>query len=442
MKNILSKLIAILSILLTLLIILVGAYIGVPSFKSKVNSLIPQDSKKVTAVKVDPSVSGTGADAGLSASTITQVPSNDLPSDNIPSNTVTAPAPVIPPSPTSAPIPDPTPEESSAYISPDADTGYVKPSESELNIPEGLQQRTGGFEPVTPDLNTISDEEAEALESSLDYGNTGEGLDFDPLFYPYYHMLDDKSKSLYRQIYANANDLYSDFKAVESDATPAQVKNAFIAVCNDHPELFFMDTKFSAAFKGNGDCIEIKLCFNDLANNIDETKAQFESAAQSVKNASSGSPFEMEKAAHDALAQMNTYSLMAPHNQSAYSALNEGSTVCAGYARAMQYVMQLAGVPCYYCSGYAGENHAWNIICLDDEFYNLDVTWDDTDDASVCNYDWFNKTDADYGTTHIRRDLSVYLPPCNGTKYRYNEEKPSEEPIQGQEPQTYIITLW
>ncbi len=441
MKNILSKLIAILSILLTLLIILVGAYIGVPSFKSKVNSLIPQDGKKVTAVKVDPTVTGTGADPGTSSS-ITQLPSNDSPTDNIPSKTVTAPAPVIPPSHTSAPIPDPTPEESSAYISPDADTRYVKPSESELNIPEGLQQRTGGFEPVTPDLNTISDEEAEALESSLDYGNTGEGLDFDPLFYPYYHMLDDKSKSLYRQIYANANDLYSDFKAVESDATPAQVKNAFIAVCNDHPELFFMDTKFSAAFKGNGDCIEIKLCFNDLANNIDETKAQFESAAQSVKNASSGSPFEMEKAAHDALAQMNTYSLMAPHNQSAYSALNEGSTVCAGYARAMQYVMQLAGVPCYYCSGYAGENHAWNIICLDDEFYNLDVTWDDTDDASVCNYDWFNKTDADYGTTHIRRDLSVYLPPCNGTKYRYNEERPAEEPIQGEEPQTYIITLW
>ena len=441
MKNILSKLIAILSILLTLLIILVGAYIGVPSFKSKVNSLIPQDNKKVTAVKVDPTVTGTGTDPGTSSS-ITQLPSNDIPTDNIPSNTISTPAPVIPSSPASAPIPDPTPEESSAYISPDADTGYVKPSESELNIPKGLQQRTGGFEPVTPDLNTISDEEAEALESSLDYGNTGEGLDFDPLFYPYYHMLDDKSKSLYRQIYANACDLYSDFKAVESDATPAQVKNAFTAVCNDHPELFFMDTKFSAAFKGNGDCIEIKLCFNDLANNIDETKAQFESAAESVKNASSGSPFEMEKAAHDALSQMNTYSLMAPHNQSAYSALNEGSTVCAGYSRAMQYVMQLAGIPCYYCSGYAGENHAWNIICLDDEFYNLDVTWDDTDDASVCNYDWFNKTDADYGTTHIRRDLSVYLPPCNGTKYRYNEERPAEEPIQGQEPQTYIITLW
>ena len=441
MKNILSKLIAILSILLTLLIILVGAYIGVPSFKSKVNSLIPQDNKKVTVVKVDPTIADTGADTGTSSSIIGPV-SNDLPSDNIPSITVPAPAPVIPSSPASAQIPDPTPEESSAYISPDADTGYVKPPESGLDIPEGLKSKTGGFDPVTPDLNTISDEEAEALESSLDYGNTGDGLDFDPLFYPYYHMLDDKSKSLYRQIYANASDLYSDFKAVESDATPAQVKNAFIAVCNDHPELFFMDTKFSAAFKGNGDCIEIKLCFNDLANNIDETKAQFENAAQSVKNASSGSPFEMEKAAHDALSQMNTYSLMAPHNQSAYSALNEGSTVCAGYSRAMQYVMQLAGVPCYYCSGYAGENHAWNIICLDDEFYNLDVTWDDTDDASVCNYDWFNKTDADYGTTHIRRDLSVYLPPCNGTKYRYNEERPAEEPIQGQEPQTYIITLW
>mgnify|MGYP006990155591 CR=1 FL=1 len=51
--------------------------------------------------------------------------------------------------------------------------------------------------------------------------------------------------------------------------------------------------------------------------------------------------------------------------------------------------MTQLGIPCYYCTGFAGENHAWNIIRLDDEYYNVDVTWDDT---TPNTYDYFNKT--------------------------------------------------
>ncbi|MBQ8969753.1 MAG: hypothetical protein IJ073_00350, partial [Lachnospiraceae bacterium] len=62
--------------------------------------------------------------------------------------------------------------------------------------------------------------------------------------------------------------------------------------------------------------------------------------------------------------------------------------------------------------------HAWNIVGLDDGYYNVDVTWDDSDAG---NYDYFNKTDSDFSSTHIRRELSVNLPPCNGTKYRFSD---------------------
>ena len=111
-------------------------------------------------------------------------------------------------------------------------------------------------------------------------------------------------------------------------------------------------------------------------------------------------------------------------NQSAYSALVNDSTVCAGYARAFQYLMQQLGVPCYYCTGYAGENHAWNIIKLNDGFYNVDTTWDDTGSGT---YDYFNKTDSDYASSHIRKELSVYLPPCNGQAYRNLEQEETAE---------------
>ena len=114
-------------------------------------------------------------------------------------------------------------------------------------------------------------------------------------------------------------------------------------------------------------------------------------------------------------------------NQSVYSALVNGKTVCAGYARAFQYLLQQLGIPCYYCTGYAGEAHAWNIVALDDGYYNVDVTWDDSDGG---RYDYFNKTDTDYADSHIRQELSVYLPPCNGSVYRNLERNPEDNSLR------------
>ena len=89
--------------------------------------------------------------------------------------------------------------------------------------------------------------------------------------------------------------------------------------------------------------------------------------------------------------------------------------------------MTQLGVPCYYCTGYAGENHAWNIIRLDGEYYNVDATWDDT---TPNTYDYFNKTDQEFAPTHMREELSVYLPSCTGTKYGSLETAETlEEPL-------------
>ena len=240
-------------------------------------------------------------------------------------------------------------------------------------------------------------------------------MTFDETMYPYYHMLDDVPQSLYRQIYANANDMTQAFVPVEL-VSPAQLKSTFAAVVNDHPELFWLDTAYAYKYAGDGTA-EIDLKFNSTANDIDASKELFNSRAEEILAGARdlSNAYDQEVYVHDRLIDGVTYERSAPMNQSAYSALVNGETVCAGYARAFQYLMQQLSVPCYYCTGYAGENHAWDIIRLDDGFYNVDATWDDTDPNT---YDYFNCSDADYAKDHARRDLSVYLPACNGEKYR------------------------
>ena len=172
--------------------------------------------------------------------------------------------------------------------------------------------------------------------------------------------------------------------------------------------------------------MEIDLSFNRTAQDLLREQTVFWQSADEIINAALALPDEYarEKYVHDSLTERITYDLSAEMSQSAYSALVDGRTVCAGYARAFQYIMQRLGVPCYYCTGYAGESHAWNIVGMEDGYYNVDVTWDDTDGG--INYDYFNRSDSDYADTHSRRDLSVKLPPCNGERYRGLEQNPED----------------
>ena len=59
---------------------------------------------------------------------------------------------------------------------------------------------------------------------------------------------------------------------------------------------------------------------------------------------------------------------------SVYGALVNKKAVCAGYAKAAQYLLQLCGIECLYVTS---DTHAWNMVKLEDKYYHLDVTWGD-----------------------------------------------------------------
>lgn len=289
--------------------------------------------------------------------------------------------------------------------------GYIAPSEDAVATPEQVYGMSG-YEPVRSNEVELLDEAAEQLRDNLVMGDVGGSLTFDTEIYPYYGMLDYELQQLYRQIYANAIKQRESFAPVITVNTE-RLRDVFEAVYNDHPELFWLDTEYSCKYTQKGICVEISLKYNETVENFEEAQEKFEAQARVILDGASKqlTDYDRELYVHDALVKRVEYNTKADMSQSAYSALVNGESVCAGYARAFQYLMQQLNIPCYYCTGYSGEEHAWNIVKIKNNFYNVDVTWADTKPAT---YDYFNKTDIDYAKTHVRKGLSVYLPACNG----------------------------
>ena len=302
-------------------------------------------------------------------------------------------------------------------------TSYKEPVYVSLTVPENVASLIG-YVPVTSQMSEITGEEAEKLRNELTEGETGEMLVFDQNFYPYYHMLEGQERELYRQIYANAFSLVDKFKPCE-DIYSTQINRVMEAVFHDNPVLFWVDTAYTCKYDPSGKCVEINLQFNSTSKKLEQSKTTFfEKAEEILKVARTlDNEYEKEKYVHDKLLAKVTYDAKADNNQSAYSALVSGKTVCAGYARAFQYLMQQLEIPCFYCGGYSGENHAWNIVKLYGDYYNVDTTWGDT---APNTYDYFNRSDAEFSDTHVRKSMSIYLPACNGTLYSGLEDKEDE----------------
>lgn len=134
--------------------------------------------------------------------------------------------------------------------------------------------------------------------------------------------------------------------------------------------------------------------------------------------ASAGSTEQKAKAAHDLIAKKVQYDdnyLTNPENpfhQSAYSVFCDDHSVCAGYTKAFEMLMNGAGIDTI---ALLSTDHAWNMIRINDSWYHTDCTWDDMDGYSGYEmiYNFFNRSESvirSDGTHEIQSMFDGKLP--------------------------------
>lgn len=218
-----------------------------------------------------------------------------------------------------------------------------------------------------------------------------------------YSQLDPNQKGLYetlevvvaarenKDIIEGAEDSAKDYSSaldvsqwqLETDAVYETVR-MFVA---DHPEYYWFDGAVSLLKYSDGKTAYMHSFQYTHTSEVEETA--FEAASQDLLKDLPRDATNYEKTLyiHDKLAEHIDYDLNVAHEQTAYSAIVDGKAVCAGYARAYQYLLNEAGIDAWTVEGYSvdvnnpdnteGVLHAWNLVWLNDQCYYTDVTWDD-----------------------------------------------------------------
>ncbi len=168
------------------------------------------------------------------------------------------------------------------------------------------------------------------------------------------------------------------------------------------------------------------------ASNIDEFIDYYNIRKRIINNIidKNDSDFDKVLAIHDYMVLNTDYdndnferNTIPEEDYDPYYVLKRRTGVCEGYAKATMALLNMVGIENEYISGTAGDmygwgGHAWVIVKLNNNYYHLDVTFDDPVEmpSDFIQWDYFLKSDMAMSADH-KWDKSEH-PKC-ATDYGY-----------------------
>ena len=212
------------------------------------------------------------------------------------------------------------------------------------------------------------------------------------------------------------------------------IDRIFQCVLIDHPEIFYT-TGYTYTKYSKGD----RTVGIDFAGTYSLPREEAVNKAEEIRGRalewlldipSDASEYDKVKAVYEKIIFSTDYDLNASDNQNIASVFLGNSSVCQGYAKATQYLLNHLGVMCTLVQGTVdtGEAHAWNLVQVDGDYYYVDTTWGDAsyrmedgsgqEELPEINYDYLCVTTQELLRTH-RIESVVAMPECTATQANY-----------------------
>jgi len=202
----------------------------------------------------------------------------------------------------------------------------------------------------------------------------------------FYNQLNEQQQEIYRQL---RDGVARGDEEIQIETGEAQeVHDIYRLVLFDHPELFWVTGSSSSTVYQWSDGRTYTAFVPEYGHTGTDKEAMQVAIDEVVEAFLSNvdptlSEYEMVRAVYEHIILTTAYNLDAPDHQNIYSVFVGRESVCAGFSRAAQLLLNRLGIFATYVTGVAyvpGVSatpipHAWNLVRVYGEYYYLDVTW-------------------------------------------------------------------
>lgn len=252
-----------------------------------------------------------------------------------------------------------------------------------------------------------------------------------------YQSLSKEEQEVYRQIAEGLEQQEVEIKI--TSLSEDRLIIVFNMVMIDHPEYFWIEGEFQYTtveeLNGNAKvATQIMPVYTVEKEQVEKLKPQIEKQAEEwiATIDVSADTYEKIKSVYELLIREVEYDEFSSYNQTIQSVFLERKTVCMGYAKATQYLLNKMGVFCTLVTGNIlnedYSSHAWNLVQIGENYYYVDTTWGSPgynaqgDRANAISYSYLCCSEKTISATH-KANEDISLPFCTDESYNYYRKK-------------------
>ena len=200
----------------------------------------------------------------------------------------------------------------------------------------------------------------------------------------YFKQLTEEEQRAYRELLKGIRAREKEFYLTISDDD--SIDRSYHAVLKDHPEIFWVHNRekiYKTTYSDSDYCV-FTPGYTYTDSEIDEIQTAMDQSFQEAKALipEDAGDYEKVRIVYTYVIDHTQYQT-GEDDQSIAGVFWKKSAVCAGYAGAVQYLLERLDIPCIYVDGStkgSTEGHAWDIVKIGQEYYYVDATNGDQPD--------------------------------------------------------------